>query len=316
MSSNRVAPVAAPTGTVGGVLLAFGLVYFFWGSTYTAISIAGRELAAPLVGACRALLSTVILTAICLARGRRLRIPAGVAWRLALVGVLMMSCNNVLLTWAETMVPSGLAALVIATTPILVALIEMMLPGGEAINKRGWAGILLGTIGIFALVWPSLGHNAPAGDRHVLAYGVLLVAALAFAAGSVLSRRFAFKVDTFVATGYQVGAAALANLTVATVGGNFRTATWTRSGLLAIGYLSLFGSVVGLSAYTYLLKHVPVTKVATYAFVNPVIAVLLGVFLLGERMQRAEVLGMAIIVAAVAMVIFSRVKRGGEDATA
>ena len=143
----------------GGVLLAFGLVYFFWGSTYTAIRIAGQFCAPPLVGACRCLLSAVILVAICLIRRTSLRVPAPVAWRLALVGVLLMSCNNVLLTWAETMVPSGLAALVIPTTPIMGAVIEALLPGGEAINKRGWAGTLLGSLGILALVWPSLGHH-------------------------------------------------------------------------------------------------------------------------------------------------------------
>ena len=202
-----------------------------------------------------------------------------------------------------------MAALIVATMPIMIAVLETLLPGGESLNKRGWAGTLLGTLGIFALVSPAFHRSAPAGDRHLFAYGVLLLAALAFAVGSVLSRRFAFKVDTFVATGYQIGAAGLVNLTLATLGGNFYSAHWTRGGLLAIAYLSIFGSVVGLSAYTYLLQHVPVTKVSTYAFVNPVIAVLLGVFLLGERLVPTEILGMAIIIAAVAMVIFSRIKR-------
>ena len=326
MSSHNTIPGGAGvsrSGTRARVLLAFGCVYFFWGSTYTAIHVAGLHLGAPLVAACRTLISTLVLVVICLARGVSLRVSRRQAWQLALVGCLFMSGNNVLLTWAEKMVPTGLSSLVVATMPIMVALIETGLRGGEGLNLRGWIGTLLGTGGMVALVWPSLRHEAPAGGRHLLAFALLLLAALSFAVGSVLSRRFAFKVDTFVATGWQVGSACLLNFTIATAAGNLHTALWTRAGLLSIVYLSVFGSIVGLTCYTYLLQHVPVTKVSTYAFVNPIIAVLLGVVLLGERLAPAELLGMIIIVAAVAMVILSRVKRergpaigATEDATA
>ena len=299
----------APSGIRARVLLAFACVYFFWGSTYTGIHVAGLHLAPPLVAACRSLLSTVLIAGICLVRRVSLRVSRREAWQLVLVGCLFMTGNNVLLTWAETMVPSGLASLFIATMPIMVALIETALPGGEALNLRGWAGTLLGTGGMVALVWPSLSRHSPAGGRHLLAFVLLLLAALSFAIGSVLSRRFSFKLDTFVATGWQIGAAGLLNLTIATVGGNFHTAVWTRAGISAIVYLSVFGSIVGLTCYTYLLQHVPVTKVSTYAFINPVIAVLLGLILLHERLAPAEVLGMVIIVAAVALVILSRVRR-------
>ncbi len=128
----------------GRVLVAFACVYFFWGSTYTAIRIAGTHLAPPLVGACRTLLSTVILGGACLIRGKSLRVTRGEAWRLVLVGVLLMSVNNVLLTWAETMVASGLASLVIATTPIMIALIETATRDGESLNRRGWLGTAAG----------------------------------------------------------------------------------------------------------------------------------------------------------------------------
>ncbi len=214
------------------VVLAFACVYFFWGSTYTAIRIAGTDLAPPLVGACRTLLSTVLLGGFCLLRGRSLRVTRGEAWRLVLVGVLLMSANNVLLTWAETMVTSGLASLVVATMPIMIALIETALPGGESLNKRGWTGTLLGTVGIVALVWPSLRRSSSeaGGERHLLAFGILLVAALAFAVGSVLARRFQFKVDSFVATTWEIGAAGVLNLLIAVAGGTLRTAAWTRTG--------------------------------------------------------------------------------------
>jgi drug/metabolite transporter (DMT)-like permease len=260
------------------------------------------------VGAIRSLGSTFIIAIICVARGISLRVPFRTAWRLGLVGILLMTVNNLLLIWGETKVASGFASLVIAMIPILVAVIETVLPGGETLNRVGWIGTLLGAVGMFALLWPSL-HRAGGTDRRALAgFIILVVAACAFASGSVLSRRFRFKVDSFVATAWQIGVAGVLNLMIATGGGCFRTAVWTRAGLLSIAYLSFFGSVVGLTAYTYLLKHVPVTKVSTYAFVNPVIAVLIGWVTLHERLAPAELVGMLLIIAAVATVILSRTK--------
>jgi drug/metabolite transporter (DMT)-like permease len=297
------------------IAIAFACVYFFWGSTYLAIHIAGLNLAPPLVGALRTLLSTAILVVYCLARGISLRVPRRTAWRLALVGILFMSVNNVMLVWAETMVPSGYASLVIAMIPIMVALIETALPGGETLNLRGWLGTLLGAIGMLVLVAPSLlpgentaRHIGGPDSRSLLGFVILVFAALAFASGSILSRRFQFRVDTFVATAWQLGAASVVNFAIAIPGGNFRTAVWTRAGVLSVVYLAIFGSVVGLTAYVYLLKHVPVTKVSTYAFINPVIAVLIGWVTLHERLSPAEIVGMLLIIASVATVILSRTK--------
>jgi drug/metabolite transporter (DMT)-like permease len=291
------------------VAIAFACVYLIWGSTYLAIHVAGLHIAPPLVAALRTLVSTAILGAFCLARGISLRMPRHTAWQLSLVGILFMSANNVLLIWGETKVPSGYAALVIAMIPILVALMETALPGGETLNLRGWLGTCLGAIGMFALVWPSLHSASGSIDRRSLTgFLILALAALSFAVGSVLSRRFHFKVDTFAATTWQIGAASLVNLTIAIAGGNFRTAQWTTGGILSVLYLATFGSVVGLTAYVYLLKHVPVTKVATYAFVNPVIAVLIGAVTLGERLAPTELAGMVIILISVATVILSRTK--------
>ncbi len=311
-----------PPGYAGGmalalsrqtrIFIAFAAVYLFWGSTYTAIHIAGEHLPPPVVSAARSLTTTVLMLGIALAAGKSLRVPRGEGWKLALVGVLFMSANNMLLTWAETMVPTGFASLLVSTMPIMVALMERFLPDGEPLHGRSWAGTLLGTAGIAILVWPSL-HDT----RHHLAIahtglGILLclLAALAFAIGSVLSRRFHFKADTFIATGWQIGAASLFNLLFALGAGSFHRAVWTRSGVEAIVYLAVFGSLVGLVAFTYLLQQVPVSKVATYAFVNPVIAVVLGALLLRERLAITEGIGMAIIVCAVALVVLSRVSGG------
>jgi drug/metabolite transporter (DMT)-like permease len=297
------------------VLLAFASVYLFWGSTYGAIHIAGEHLPPPVVSATRSLISATLIAGICLIRRKSLRVPKGEVWKLVLVGLLFMSGNNMLLTWGETMVPSGFASLVISTMPIMIALIEMALPGGDALNRRGWAGTLLGTLGIGVLVWPSLhGGAASAGySRPMLGVVVLLGAALSFAVGSVLSRRFHFRADTLVATGWQIGSAGIFNAAIAVGSGSLHRAVWTLHGFGAIVYLSIFGSIFGLVAFTYLLQNVPVTRVATYAFVNPVIAVLLGVLILHERLTGVELAGMAVVVCAVAMVVYSRVDRGKRE---
>ena len=313
MNSSTSLPAAAVAAPPRRTIAAFACVYFFWGSTYTAIHVAGLHLAPSLVAACRTVLTTLLLVVLCLATGRSLRVTRAELWRLSLVGILFMTVNSILLNWAETMVDSGVASLLVSTMPIMVAVIEAALPGGEGLNRRGWAGTLLGSAGMVALVWPSLRPSvragAPATDHHPLAYLLLLLAALAFAVGAVLSRKFQFKLDPFAATTWQIGAASLCNVVLASASGTLHTAVWTRGGVLAIVYLAIFGSLVGLSCLTYLLQHVAVTKVSTYGFVNPLVAVLLGTTLVGERLSPSELLGMAIIIAAVAMVIFSRVTR-------
>jgi drug/metabolite transporter (DMT)-like permease len=313
------------------ILLAFASVYIFWGSTYLAIHVAGEDLPVPVVSATRSLISATLIVLISLALGKSLRVPRGEGWKLVVVGLLFMSGNNMMLTWGEKLAPSGFASLVVSTMPIMIALLDMALPGGERLNKRGWTGTLLGTLGIGVLVWPSLhaglGHTGPrhaatggavaasgvVQGRPLLALAVLLLAALSFAVGSVLSRRFLFKADTFVATGWEIGAAGIFNAMVAISSGGFHRAVWTLHGLEAISYLSVFGSLFGLVAFTYLLQNVAVTKVATYAFVNPVIAVLLGVVVLHEHLVRTEIAGMAVILCAVAMVVYSRVDRGKRE---
>ena len=293
------------------VLLAFASVYLFWGSTYLAIHVAGEHLPVPVVSGARSLVTAIFIGLICLVRKKSLYVPKGEAWKLVLVGLLFMSGNNMMLTWGEKMVPSGFASLIVSTMPIMIALMEMVLPDGDALNKRGWAGTLLGTFGIVVLVWPSLHHGAAlvGYSQPLLGVLVLLGAALFFGVGSVLSRRFHFQADTLVATGWQLGAAGIFNATLAIASDGLHHAVWTWPGFGAIVYLSIFGSLFGLVAFTYLLQNVAVTKVATYAFVNPVIAVLLGVLFLHERLVKAQVAGMAVVVCGVAMVVLSRVNR-------
>ena len=129
------------------VLIAFAAVYVCWGSTYAAIHIAGEHLPPPVVSATRSVLTTLLILTIVLASGKSLRVPRGEGPKLVLVGLLFMSGNNMLLTWGETMVPSGFASLIVSTMPIMIALMARLLPRGEPLHKRGWAGTLMGTAG-------------------------------------------------------------------------------------------------------------------------------------------------------------------------
>jgi len=290
------------------VAVSFGLVYLFWGSTYLAISIAVRHFPAALMGSVRFLIAGVLMLGWCAFTGKKIAISRKDALRLLIIGVLLLTGGNVVLAWTEKFINSGLAALIVAVVPIWVALIEAIF-GGDRLNVRGWIGLLLGIGGLFVLLWPDVATGGAVGKRDLVVCLVLTLGSLSWALGSVVSRRSQLSIGPFAATGWEMLFSGAVNGLIALSLGDHRHADWSRAGWLAIAYLVTFGSLVGFTAYIWLLEHVPTPKVATYAYVNPVVAVFLGWLLQGERIDRYMVLGMAVIIAAVVLVTTSKLRQ-------
>lgn len=290
------------------VALCFALVYVFWGSTYLAIKIAVEHIPAAMMGASRFLISGPLMLAWCAMTGRSIKISKHDFLRVAAIGILLLTGGNVLLAWSEKTVDSGLAALIVAVVPIWVALIEGFILKGDRLRGRGWLGLMLGIAGLAVLLWPDL-RNTSAERARLLAAGVLLFGSLSWTVGSIISRRSKLSIGPFAATGWEMMIAGIVNLIISIAIGDLREAVWTPRGIGAILYLVTFGSMVGFTAYIWLLDHVPTPKVATYAYVNPVVAVFLGWLIAGERLDWYIGAGMVVIVAAVALVTSSKLKQ-------
>jgi drug/metabolite transporter (DMT)-like permease len=289
------------------VALCFALVYVFWGSTYLAIKIAVEKIPAAMMGASRFLISGPLMLALCALTGRSIKLSKHDFVRVAAIGILLLTGGNVLLAWSEKYVDSGLAALIVAVVPIWVALIEGFILKGDRLHGRGWLGLLLGIAGLAILLWPDL-RNTSAERAKLLAASVLLFGSLSWTVGSIISRRSKLSIGPFAATGWEMTIAGAANLLISIAIGDLRETVWTPRGIGAILYLVTFGSMVGFTAYIWLLEHVPTPKVATYAYVNPVVAVFLGWLIAGEQLNWYIAGGMVVIVAAVALVTSSKLK--------
>jgi drug/metabolite transporter (DMT)-like permease len=311
-SPATIRPQARPVKTAT-IVLAFAGVYLFWGSTYTAIRIGATEMPALLLAGTRFLVAGALLLAWCRWRGLRLLWPRRTMLLLGLMGLLLLGGGDVGLVYAEQTVPSGLASLVLAVIPLYVALIEMFLPGGEPLPVRGWLGLTLGFAGLAALLWPSLRYAIAGDSTRLLAIGALLAGALSWTIGSLFSRRTRLPVNSFVAAAWQMLAAGAFNTAAGTLLGQWPGFHVNAAAVGSLAYLITGGSLLGYTGYIYLIEHVPVAKVASYAYVNPVVAVLLGILFLHERPAVEEFAGMAAILVAVFLLTTARVKVRGVE---
>ena len=292
--------------------LALLAVYIIWGSTYLAIRVAVRTVPPLLAAGGRWTLAGILMLSFGLRSrgesGERPSWPSARQWgSAAIIGTALCLGGNGLVSVAEKRISSGMAALLIATVPLFVALFDF-LRNRARMPMSVIAGLALGFGGTAVLVRPQ--HGAGAVDT--VGALTVLAAGAAWAAGSLYARNASLPERPAVATGMEMLCGGIASLVVSAIGGDFSSfhpAAVSARSLLAIGYLVVFGSLVAFSAYVWLLRNVRISIVTTYAYVNPLVAVLLGWLILNEHVTSTVFVGGSIIIAAVAIIVASSGER-------
>jgi drug/metabolite transporter (DMT)-like permease len=292
------------TAPRGLSLAAFAAIYIIWGSTYLGIAVAVQTLPPHIMAGIRFVISGAVLFAFM--RWRRVPMPKLVHWRTALiVGILLLGLGNGSVSWAETMVPTGLASLMIAVVPLWMVVMDWARPGGTRPKGGVFLGIALGLGGIVLLVGPAaLGLDRPLNYTGV---AIMLLASLAWSLGSIYSRHADIPDNPLMLTAMEMLLGGIFLLGMALPLGeytNFTFAQVTPASWVALLYLILFGSFLGFTAYVFLLQVSTPAKVSTYAYVNPVVAVFLGWALLGEEITPLTLAASAIIIAGVAIITY------------
>jgi drug/metabolite transporter (DMT)-like permease len=273
------------------VWTALWVVYLIWGSTYLFIAITVETIPPLLAVSTRFILAGTIMAAVVLRRGGSLRVSRRALLSCALIGCLLPGSNAVLF-FAERNTPIGLASLLIASVPLWV--VVMRLAGRERLPTTALVGVGVGFAGVAVLI-------QPAGGATIGGIGLCVLSAVMWALGSVLSARLEMPSDAFAATTFEMlsGGIVLLPFGLLSVG----SVSPSTSSMLAWLYLVTIGSVVGFTAYTWLLAHAPLSTVSTYAYVNPIVAILLGVLFRHEHLTWRILIGAAVVVAAVAAVV-------------
>jgi drug/metabolite transporter (DMT)-like permease len=278
------------------------IIYVVWGSTYLAIrvmvetvpALLGAGLRFTLAGAC-------MLAFLSIRKGAgHIRVERRQLAAAALIGLLLPAGGNGLVTVAEKDVPSALAALLIAAVPLWVVIFRTI--ARDRVPRGTFWGVIGGFCGLAMLLLPG---NRPDGATTI-GLVLVVVASVSWAFGSFISPRVALPADPFVSTGWQMvcgGTAMIVGGLVSGEAGELHLGELSSRSLIAFAYLTTIGSIVAFSAYVWLLKNAPISKVATYAYVNPVVAVLLGWWLLDEDMTGRMLIAAAVIVASVAVIV-------------
>jgi len=285
------------------VPLAFAAVYILWGSTYIGIRIAIESFPPLAMAAIRHSMVGLILYPI-------LRIKTGIKptaahwWTAAVTGVSLLCVSNGGLSWAEQKVPSGIAALLVATISLWLVILDWLRPRGTRPGPLVFVGLVLGFAGMALLVGPA--KLGGAGRIDLVGTGVLVIASFVWACASLYSKQRVMPASPLLVVAMQSLAGAAALWVAAIVSGEVRAvhfAAISGRSWMALIYLIVFGSGMGFTAYLYVLKHSTASKVATYAFVNPVVALFLGWILVGETITTRTALAAVVILTAVVLVI-------------
>lgn len=291
------------------ILIAFAAVYLLWGSTYLFIKFAIETIPPFMLGATRFFIGGAVLYA--LARWRGAPKPTAQDWRAAaLSGTLMLGVGNGAVMWAELSVPSGVVALIVSSVPIWIVVLDWLRPNGVRPRRSVLLGLALGLIGMVILVGP----RAIIGQGHIdeVATGVLLAGSVAWAVGTLVTRGNR-PGSPIVFAALQMGAASVAMLVMSFImsePASFTLASVSMRSLLSGVYLVVAGSILGYTAYVYLLGVVSAAKASTYAYVNPIIAVMLGWAFADEPLGMRTLVAAAVILAGVAIITTTQSSSG------
>ena len=292
-----MAPASAPPRLAYASWIAVCLI---WGTTYLAILIALETIPPMLVGGLRFVAAGIALCLFVLARGGRL--PPLREWtRQAALGALLLGVGNGAVVWSELWIPSGIAAVGVAALPFWMSGAEAAF-GGDRLRGPVLVGLFAGFLGIVVLIWPSLFAADVSGPRFGLGVLLVQVACLGWAVGSSMSRRTRSTAGTAAASALQQLFAGVLLMSVGTALGEWSQLAFTPRTIAAELYLIVFGSLIAYSAYLYALNHLPVATVSLYAYINPVIAVMLGTLFAGERFSPRVVAAAALVLGGVAIV--------------
>lgn len=285
------------------LIAAFAAVYVIWGSTYLAIRFGVETIPPFMMAGTRFVFAGLFMYA--WARLRGTPPPTKIEWRsAAIIGTLLLFVGNGGVTWAEQHVSSGITALLIATVPMWIVLLDWLWHGAVRPRPGVLIGLAVGFVGMLMLIGPDqlLGNNR----IDLAGVGVLMVACLSWAVGSLYSRKAALPSSPLLATAMEMISGGAVLYLVAALTGEFQRFDSENVSLrswLSVGYLSVFGSIVAFTSYVWLLRVVHASRVATYAYVNPVIAILLGWALAGEEFTGQMLFAAGIIISAVVLII-------------
>ena len=287
-------------------LLAFAIIYFVWGSTFLAIRIGVHEVPPLLLAALRFLISGLVLYGWTTIRGERS--PNRRQWTSAfLLAFLIFVIDYGFLFWAEQRVPSGLAAVMMATIPVFMALSEIIFLRTQRLTVRLAFALLMGIAGVAVLVSHSLNLSGTPIDS--VAAIALIIGAISWSVASALARKLPLPSSKVVSSAAQMLAGGVMLTIASAMFGEFRKfhpASVSLAAWLSLLYLIVAGSIAGFTAYVWLLHHESPTKVGTYAYVNPVVAVIIGYFLAGEELGLRTILGTAFVLVSVVVITTTR----------
>lgn len=281
--------------------LAWMAVCLIWGTTYLGIRVSLETMPPALMGGVRWTVAGMLLFAALLVQ--RVPLPSRSSWvHITVMGLLMLGLGNGGVVWAQQFVSSGLAAVLVAASPFWMVGLEALLPDGERLTTRSAIGLLVGFAGIVLLVWPDLHIGGRMANGFAVGLIALQVACAGWAAGSIYSRRVGLREHPMSSAAGQMIVGGLVLLLVGTLRGEWASLTFTPRSFGALVYLIVVGAIGGFGAYIYAIRHLPLSTVSLYAYINPVIAVFLGVLILGEPFSARMAFAAAIVFLGVAIV--------------